>query len=75
MVSTKTATTASIILMPMPCNDSSSSTSNAVMMIAHKIGMWKSRFRATALPSDSARSVAHTAISMVIQFGTRVQRG
>ena len=75
MVSTKTATTASIILMPNPCKASSNSTSNAVMTIAHAIGMWKSRFKATALPSASARSVAATAISMVIQLGQRVQRG
>ena len=57
MVNTKTATTASIMLMPSPCKPSSSSTSKAVMMIAHVIGMWNNRFRATALPSDSARSV------------------
>ena len=37
--------------------------------------MWNNRFKATALPSDSARSVMPMAISIEIQFGQRVQRG
>jgi hypothetical protein len=75
MVATKTVTTASIILMPSPCKASRSSTSKAVMIIAHAMGMWKSKFKATALPSDSARSVAAMAISMAIQFGQRDHLG
>ena len=61
--------------MPSPCKASSSSTSKAVMMIAHSSGMWNRRFSATALPSDSARSVAAMASSIAIQFGQRVQFG
>ena len=75
MVSTKTATTASINRMPRPCSAKSSSTSKAVMMIAHCRGMWNSMFRATALPRDSARSVMPMAISMEIQFGQRSHPG
>ena len=75
MVSTKTATTASISRMPNPCRARRSNTSKAVMMIAHSRGMWNSMFRATALPSDSARSVMPMAISMETQFGQRIHPG
>ena len=45
------------------------------MMMAHDIGMWNSKLRATALPSDSAKSVAPMAISIVIQLGQRAHFG
>src|SRR5665213_4229080 len=45
------------------------------MRTAQKIGMWKSRLMATALPSTSARSQAPIAISDDIQFGYRVHLG
>ena len=63
------------VRMPMPWSASSSSTSKAVMIKAQNTGMPKSRWRATALPRDSARSVAPMAISIASQLGQRVQRG
>ena len=45
------------------------------MMTAHSRGIWKSRLRATALPSTSARSQAPMAISHSSQLGQRVHRG
>jgi hypothetical protein len=75
MVSTKTETTASIIRIPSPCSASNSRTSKAVMMTAQMMGIWNSKFNATALPSASARSVAAMASSIASQFGQRIQRG
>jgi len=75
MVATSTSTNASIRRMPMPRSASSSKTSQAVMMTAQVSGMPKSRLRATALPSTSARSVAAMASSQDSQLGQRVQRG
>ena len=45
------------------------------MMTAQNSGIWNNKFRATALPSTSARSQAPMATSPISQLGQRVQRG
>ena len=75
MVATSSNTIASIILIPNPCIDSSSSTSTPVMMTPQKMGIWNNMSSATAPPRTSARSHAMIAISAMSQFGARVHLG
>ena len=66
---------ASMVRIPNRCNASNSSTSRPVMMTAQSSGIWNIRFRATALPSTSARSHAPMATSLISQLGQRVHLG